>query len=208
MIHRLVAALVVLGWLAAAPAAGAADAAPKLLAPGDMIRGGFVQDRVLAGFAKPLHSEGKFVLIAGKGLIWQGESPFKTTTVISAAGILQLVDGQEAMRLPASRLPVLSHFYEVLSGALSGDEHLLQKDFKVVATSDPARWHLVLTPVRPDDVALGQIVSITLSGPDLADEVEIRKQSGDVDHLRFLDQSVAPAPLTPEESRLLNALGE
>jgi hypothetical protein len=207
VIHRLIAVLVGLCWLVAASAA-VADPAPRLLGQDEMIRGRFVQDRILAGFAKPLHSEGRFVLVNGKGLIWQGETPFKTTTVISASGILQLVDGQEAMRLPASRLPVLAHFYEVLGGALSGDEHLLQKDFKVAQSSDAGRWHLVLTPVRPDDVALGQIVSITLSGPDLADEVEIRKQTGDVDHLRFLDQAVAPAALSPEETRLLNALGE
>ena len=116
--------------------------------------------------------------------------------------------GQEAMRLPAARLPVLSHFYEVLSGALSGDAHLLQKDFTVAADASTERWRLVLTPVRPDDPALGQIASITLSGPDLADEVEIRKQAGDADHLHFLEQSVSIAALTAEESRLLNALGE
>jgi hypothetical protein len=208
VIHRRAAALAVLGWLVAAGAAAAGEAVPRMLAEGEVLRGHFVQDRVLAGFAKPLHSEGSFVLVGGKGLIWQGETPFKTTTVISASGILQLVDGKEAMRLPASRLPVLSHFYEVLSGALSGDSSLLEKDFKVAATADAARWRLVLTPARQDDVALGQIASITVSGPDLADEVEIRKQAGDADHLRFLDQSVAPTALTAEESRLLTALGE
>jgi hypothetical protein len=207
VIHRLGVVLAVLGWLVAT-AAAAGQAAPRLLAAGETVRGRFVQDRVLAGFAKPLHSEGRFLLVSGKGLIWQGDKPFKTTTVISASGILQLVDGQEAMRLPASRLPVLSHFYEVLSGALTGDAHLLQKDFTVAADADAERWRLVLTPVRPDDPALGQIASITLSGPDLADEVEIRKQAGDADHLRFLDQSVSTAALTAEESRLLNALGE
>jgi hypothetical protein len=179
---------------------------PRLLAAGEMLRGRFVQERVLAGFAKPLHSEGSFVLVPGKGLIWQGEVPFRTTTVITEAGILQLVDGEEAMRLPASRLPVLSHIYAALSGALSGDPRQLHKDFTVTMGGDAARWRLELAPARPNDAALGQIVSITVSGPDLADEVEIKKQAGDADRLRFIDQTVAPLALSPDESRLLQNL--
>ena len=33
------------------------------------------------------------------------ETPFANTTIITSAGILQLANGQEAMRLPASQLP-------------------------------------------------------------------------------------------------------
>jgi hypothetical protein len=186
----------------------AADAAPRQLRPGEMLRGRFVQDRTLTGFARPLRSEGSFVLVIGQGLVWQGERPFKSTTVITPAGILQLVNGEEAMRLPASHLPVLNHFYQVLSGALSGDPSGLQQDFRIERGGDPERWRLTLAPARPDDPAMGQVQTITISGPDLVDDVEIRKAGGDVDHLHFIDQSVVPVALSPEEARLLGAVAQ
>jgi hypothetical protein len=185
--------------------AAASAAEPRLLHPGEMLRGRFVQERTLAGFAKPLRSEGRFVLVIDRGLIWQGETPFKSTTVITRAGILQLVNGEEAMRLPASRLPVLTRFCQMLSGALSGDPSGLQQDFRIERGSEGERWQVTLAPARPDDPAMGQVQTIEMSGLDLVDDVEIRKAGGDVDHLRFVDQAVSPVALSAEEARLLDA---
>ena len=70
------------------------------------------------------------------GLIWRGEAPFKTTLVITASGILQLVDGQPSVRLPASRLPAVARVYDAMSGALSGDISRLDRDFKVDRMQD------------------------------------------------------------------------
>jgi hypothetical protein len=182
-----------------------AEAMPRTLAAGEMLRGRFVQERELAGFTKTLRSEGHFVLIGGRGLIWSAEIPFKNTTVITAGGILQVVNGQEAMRLPASRLPVISRFYDVLSGALSGDTRALQHDFTVERSADATSWRLLLSPARPNDPALGQVKTIALGGRTLVERVDISKTEGDADHLRFLDQSVGPLALTAEENALLDS---
>jgi hypothetical protein len=205
VIRQMLAGLAVIVCLFWPDPARPAEATPRTLNSGEMLRGRFVQERALAGFAKPLRSEGHFVLINGRGLIWSGESPFKNTTVITAGGILQVVNGQEAMHLPASRLPVVSRFYEVLSGALSGDTRALEHDFTVERSADATRWQLRLSPARPDDPVLGQVRLIAVSGATLVDEVDIRKSEGDADHLQFFDQVVAPIALTADETALLNA---
>jgi hypothetical protein len=205
VIQRLLAGFAVLACLLPLDLAGAAEATPRTLAAGEMLRGRFVQERELTGFSKILRSEGHFVLIGGRGLIWSAETPFRNTTVITAGGIVQVINGQEAMRLPAARLPVISRFYDVLSGALSGDTRALQRDFTVERSADATRWRLLLSPARADDPALGQVKTIALSGSALVDQVDISKAEGDADHLRFLDQVVGPLALTTEESALLDS---
>jgi hypothetical protein len=205
VIRRLLAGFAVLAGLLSPDLAGAAEPRPRTLADGEMLRGRFVQERELTGFSKILRSEGHFILIGGRGLIWSAETPFRNTTVITAGGIVQVINGQEAMRLPAARLPVISRFYNVLSGALSGDTRALQRDFTVERSADATRWRLLLSPARANDPALGQVKTIALSGSTLVDQVDISKAEGDADHLRFLEQVVGPLALTAEESALLDS---
>jgi hypothetical protein len=186
-------------------AARAADATPQTIAPGQALRGHFVQDRQLAGFSKPLRSEGTFVLVPGKGLIWRGEKPFANTTIISPDGILQIANGQEAMRLPASRLPGLSHLYEVLGAAVSGNIKPLQQTF-AVKQSGGAEWRILLTPLHPDSPAMAQMKSLTLLGTHFVDSVEVDKGGGDIDRITMLDQVVGSAQLSADEEALFAAL--
>jgi hypothetical protein len=183
----------------------AADIATQTIAIGQELRGRFVQERHLAGFANPLKSEGSFVLVPGTGLIWHGEKPFPNTTVLSPDGILQLADNQEAMRLPASRLPGLSHLYETLGAAVSGDIRPLQRTFAVVQQPG-ARWKITLTPLHPDNPAMAQLKSLVLTGTRFVDNVDVDKGDGDVDHIVFLDQHVEKADLTADERKLFAAL--
>ena len=182
--------------------AGAADRAPDLLHPGEVLRGHFTQERQLAGFSRPLKSSGSFLLAPGQGLIWQTEAPLADTTVITAEGILQLVNGQEAMRLSVARLPVVGRFYDVLSGALTGDAAPLERVFKVDRQADADHWQLALHPARADDPALAQIVAITVIGTQFVDTIEIQKPGGDADRLSFSAQHKTTGSLSPEEAEL------
>lgn len=181
---------------------GAAPPEPGALKPGQAIHGRFVQERHLAGLASPLRSEGSFLLAAGKGLIWRGEKPFATTVVITPAGILQTVNGAEVQRLPASRLPFLARFYDMLSGALSGDWSTLAHDFTVTRSSEGEQWTMALTPARTDDPAAAQLKSITVTGAKFVDAVEIRRANGDWEHLTFLEQALSAAPLAAADAQL------
>lgn len=201
----LVAAALALGICLPPARACAADIATQTIAVGQALRGHFVQERRLAGFANPLRSEGSFVLVPGTGLIWHGVKPFPNTTVLSPDGILQLANNQEAMRLPASRLPGLSHLYETLGAAVSGDIKPLQQTF-VVVQQPGAQWKITLTPLHPDNPAMAQLKSLVLTGGRFVDSVDVDKGGGDVDHITFLDQHMEKANLTADEKKLFAAL--
>ena len=106
--------------LALAPTIHAQQTSMATLAPEESLRGRFVQERHLAGFAAPLRSEGRFLLRPDRGLIWHGEKPFNATTVITSAGLLHEVDGTEANRMSTAQMALLGRFYDMLGGALSG----------------------------------------------------------------------------------------
>ena len=203
MTRRLLLALAALLLCAAA-----SPPQPGALKPGEAIHGRFVQERHLAGLASPLRSEGSFLLAAGKGLIWRGEKPFATVVVITPAGILQTVNGAEVQRLPASRLPFLARFYDMLSGALSGDWSTLAHDFTVTRSAEGDNWKMLLTPARADDPTAAQLRSITVTGAKFVDAVEIRRANGDWEQLTFLQQALSAAPLAADDTRLFEQAGQ
>ncbi len=184
----------------------AQEARPEVLREGQQLRGRFTQERRLQGFARPLRSEGDFLLLPGRGLVWRATVPFASTMVITPAGILQLLEGREAMRLPASRMPGLGQFYQVLAGAMSGDPSSLGQVFATGWQADATRWQLTLTPRRADDPALASIASIVVSGARLVEAVEVRKANGDADLMTFHDQRVGPAAPDAAEQALLTQL--
>jgi len=187
-----------------AGSAHAEGAAPQLITAGEILRGHFLQERELAGFSRPLRSEGSFVLAPGTGLIWRGEKPFASTTIVSSAGIVQLSGNQEAMRLPAAQLPGLNRLYEVLGAALSGDIAPLRQTFTVLRSTQGDRWQIALTPLQTGGVA--QLKSLVLSGERFVEDVKIDRGGGDVDNITFLDQTVSHADLTADEKSLLQTL--
>jgi hypothetical protein len=170
-----------------------------VLTDGDVLRGRFVQERHMQGFARPIRSEGSFVIAPGRGLIWRAETPFAVTTVVSPAGLVQSVDGTETTRLASARLPFLSRLYDMLAGALAGDWRSLDGVFSVTRGAD----QVSLVPVRPDDPTAAQISSITARLGRFVEAVEIKKPNGDFDRLTFRDQTLNDHPLEAAEAALL-----
>jgi hypothetical protein len=197
--------VVVFAVLASA-AAQAQEARPQVLREGEQLRGRFTQERRLQGFARPLRSEGDFLLVPGRGLIWRGQVPFASTLVITQGGILQLLDGREAMRLPASRAPGLGQFYQVLAGAMSGDPSNLGQVFNVVWQADGSHWQLTLTPRRADDPGLANIASIVVSGARVVEAVAVSKANGDADLMAFHDQQIGRSAPDAAEQALFSQL--
>jgi hypothetical protein len=186
-----------------ATSANAVEVSPERVTAKEVLRGRFTQERVLAGFSKPLVSTGTFVLVPGRGLIWQSESPFRTTVVVTDAGITQLVDGQEAMKVPASRLPGLSPLYRAMAAAISGDTAGLEKSFAVARNNDATHWSVRLVPSGVDGSMVAQVKSLTLNGSRFVDHVDVDKGGGDADHMSFTDQRAGPIDLSADEQSLL-----
>ena len=184
----------------------AADIRP--LVAGETLRGRFVQERFLKGFAAPLRTEGHFVLSPGRGLIWSAESPFAITTVITPAGLTQEVQGTERLRMASAQLPFLSRLYAVLGGALAGDWKALDGMFMTEsgsgASGEQDNWRMVLVPVNAGDPAM-PFSRITVTGNRFVGTVQLDKRDGDKDRLTFLDQALVTGPLAEGETRLLNS---
>ena len=200
----------VLFALAATPPARAANAVaggstePQPLRAGETLAGRFVQERHLLGLAAPLRSSGRFVLAAGKGLVWHGETPFDAIVVITPSGLQQLVDGQVVQSLPAARAPFLARLYDMLGGALGGDWSALSRDFSVERTAGDAGWTIVLKPLHAGEAGAAPLQSITITGRAFVDGVDIRHANGDWEHIAFSDQTRSRKPLAADAAHLLD----
>lgn len=193
---RIPAALLALFLLA-----GAADADPAAIRPGDIVRGQFVQERHLQGFSKPLISEGRFVLAPGEGLIWTVQSPFAVTTVVTPAGLLQQAAGTESLRLPVSQVPMMSRLYQMLDAALSGNLGVLETAFAVTRNGN----RLTLVPLSNGGTTAVPFRRLDLEVGQFVETVEIHRQEGDFDRIRFSDQRRSAGPLEPDEAALLQS---
>jgi hypothetical protein len=182
-----------------------AQAQLRSLAAGEILRGRFKQERQLKGFDRPLISTGDFVLDHGLGLIWRTEQPFAIMTVITAAGLVQSIDGEETTRLAAARLPFLARLYDLLGAALSGDWRALDKMFQVTRQGDAGHWEIVLAPHAGADPLAMPLRSVTLRGGQFLDHATIVRLDGDSDQLVFSDQILGTSLTVTEAERLREA---
>jgi hypothetical protein len=181
-----------------------ADPAAGMVAPDSVVRGRFVQERTLVGFAAPLRTEGHFVLIPARGLIWQAETPFKVRTVITPTALSQRIGDDETTRLTADRIPALARLADMLTGALSGNWQSLLHDFKVERSGSNTAWQVTLTPRDAVDATTLPFDSISVRGGRLVDFIELHRPGGDSDRISFLDQTVGAAALDENEGRILD----
>jgi hypothetical protein len=172
---------------------------PHNIGPNDVLRGRFVQERHLTGFKNVLRSEGHFVLAPSRGLIWQAETPFAMTTVITASGLAQEVNGNQTLRLQTSQIPFLARLYDIVGGALAGNWSKLDTDFTVSRAEDDKGWRVFLTPKKADDLAM-PFRSIDVHGTRFVETVTLAKPDGDFDQLTFLDQVLSGTQLTETEA--------
>ncbi len=175
------------------------------LAPGQTLHGRFVQERHLQGLASTLKSQGAFVLVPGRGLIWRIDVPIQTTIVITPAAIRQILNGNEVQHIDSAKVPFIAHFYDMLNGALMGDWAAMRHDFVVKTTGDRTAWRTVLTPLRPEDPIASMLASIVVTGGKVVDAVDINRSNGDSEHMVFIDQTVSSAALSGDDTHLLDS---
>jgi outer membrane lipoprotein-sorting protein len=200
--------LIALAFLLAVVHGPARAEEPQALAAGEILRGSFVQERLLQGFNGALRSEGTFLLAPGKGLIWRTDKPFAITTVMTEKGLAQQSNGATTLNVPASRAPIMAGLFDMLAGALSGDWSALQRDFTVERSEEAGKWHLRLKTRKEEPAAAMPIAEIRVAGGAFVDQVEIEKQGGDLDRLTFADQKREAGALTGDEKALLDIVGK
>lgn len=199
--RHLLAAALALGRRAAS-AADPLDAVRSRLADVALLRGDFVQVKRLAGFRNPLQSSGQFVLVRGRGVLWQTKQPFVSTLVVTPERLESLdAQGQRLSRLDARDEPALRSINQLLLATLAADLTPLRALFEIEAELiGPLGWRLAL---RPGDALLArQLARITLTGERHVHEVRLEERNGDRTEIAFSAWNSAGTP-SPTELALL-----
>jgi len=188
-----IAALVLLG---AAPA-GQIDA---LLAKPRVLCGRFDQSKQLVGLKKPLASNGRFCVIADKGILWRTLQPFPINLRITRDEIVQLQGERVASRLDAKKEPMVRMINSVLFALLAGDLSQLEKLFEVDSSVDGGNWSVKLKARAP---ALARAIgAIALAGGAHVRQVLITEPSGDRTTILFTAIETGDAAMTADEAAL------
>jgi hypothetical protein len=159
-------------------ASGAQAAAPVatiqgMLAKPEQLCGRFEQTKQLAGMKKPLASNGRFCVVAGKGVLWRTLKPFPNTLRLSRDEIVHLQGGD-----------------------LGQLETLFEVDGKATAKS----WNVSLKARSP---ALARAIgAISLDGDAYVRNIHMVEQGGDRTDISFSDIKTGPGAVLPEEAAL------
>lgn len=165
-----------------------------------VLRGQFQQEKSLAGFTKPVKSQGKFTVVKGRGIIWRTETPFASQLVLTRNALVQTTGSGAAQRLDAQREPALKAINTALFAVLSGDLNTVERYFEITGRADAREWTLHL---KPRETGWRQFIDrIELKGAAYLNRLEMLDANGDTTLIRFLNGSAADAPNTNEAAQL------
>lgn len=172
----------------------------RSLARAQVVRGAFVQQRHLAGLAKPLESDGRFLFARGTGIEWHTEKPFDSQFVLTDSGMTQRDEGGETLRISVADQPALTVVSRVFFALFALDFNALSQDFTMSGTDAPgAPWQLTL---RPKTAALGSVFRQALvTGDATVKSVRLEDANGDVTEIALRDVQYDPKGLTADERR-------
>lgn len=189
-------------FLLMAPAQAAAPVAKieAMLAKPQQLCGRFEQSKQLAGMKKPLASNGRFCVVAGKGVLWRTLQPFPNTLRLTRDEIVHFQGERVAMRLDAKTEPVVKMINSVLFSLLAGDLAQLDTLFEVDGSIDGNTWQVALKARQP---ALAKAIgSIRLDGGAFVKNISISEASGDRTSIVFSAIETGPAAITAQEAAL------
>jgi outer membrane lipoprotein-sorting protein len=170
------------------------------LAQASGVRAQFTQTQTLSAMKQPLVSTGSLVFFRERGVIWQIDTPYKATDVITDAGVSEVnANGQRTNTNSGNGVAQVSRMMRAM---LSGDLSALYSQFDVQADGTPAQWRMQLTPNQPQ---LAQsIKGLEMSGGDYLQALRITLANGDVTRIDFA-RSAAVSELAPAERTLFGA---
>jgi outer membrane lipoprotein-sorting protein len=200
---KFVMAALFLPMLATLNHAQAAVPAAKIqamLAKPPIMCGRFDQTKQLAGMKKPLASEGRFCVVAGKGVLWRTLKPFPSTLRLTRDEIVNYQGDRVAMRLDAKTEPTVRVINNVLFSLLAGDLGQLDTLFDGDGSVDANGWNVAL---KPRQAALEKAIgTIKLEGGAYVKSIVMNEASGDRTTIVFSAIQSGEAAMTKEEAAL------
>ncbi|WP_233850895.1 LolA family protein [Paraburkholderia sp. HD33-4] len=229
-VSRLAGAIGVIGalalaaaWVVGADAATVGDTTPTTHAANDAnaalvsqiaahlaqpkgVRARFTQTQTLAAMKQPLVSNGTLLFFRERGVIWQIDTPYKATYVITDAGVAQVDAGGHRASANgthgAQGTRGVAQVSKMMRAMLGGDLSALYSQFDVSAEGSAAQWRMRLTPNQPQ---LAQsIKGLDMSGGDYLQSLRITLANGDTTKLEFANSAAVAEP-TPDERSLFGA---
>jgi hypothetical protein len=171
-----------------------------MLAKPPVMCGRFDQSKQLAGMKKPLAADGRFCVVAGKGVLWRTLKPFPSTLRLTRDEIVNYQGDRVAMRLDAKTEPTVRMINNVLFSLLSGDLGQLETLFEVDGTVDAASWSVAL---KPRQAALEKAIgTIKLDGGAYVKTIVMSEGSGDRTTIVFSAIQSGESAMTKEEAAL------
>ena len=186
--------------LAIAPSHAAMPTAKiqALLAKPKVLCGRFDQSKQLAGMKRPLVSNGRFCVAAGKGVLWRTLQPFPNTLRLTRDEIVQMQGERVAVRLDAKQEPVVRMINNVLFSLLAGDLAQLDSLFEGEGSVLNNQWSVAL---KARDPGLAKVIAgVSLEGGAFVKQITIHEANGDRTGIVFSAMQTGEAAITPEEA--------
>jgi len=149
----------------------------------DLLCGEFKQQKHLKALARPLVTTGKYVFVAGQGILWQVQSPYPARLLVTKDELIQWDDTGEPLKLGYGKTPVFQALSNVFLTMFKGDIAALRNTFDLSATMTKDSWHLVLIPNY--DILTAAISKLTVSGGRHVEQITIHEPRGDQTLIRL-----------------------
>ncbi|MFM0072466.1 outer membrane lipoprotein carrier protein LolA [Paraburkholderia sediminicola] len=173
------------------------------LAQAKGVRAQFTQTQTLAAMKQPLVSTGSLLFFRDRGVIWQIDTPYKATYVITDAGVAEVdANGQRVTAHSAQGTRGVAQVSKMMRAMLGGDLSALYSQFDVQAEGSAAQWRMQLTPNQPQIAQ--SIKGLQMNGGDYLQSLRITLANGDITKLDFAKSAAVSEP-TPAERSLLGA---
>ncbi len=173
-----------------------------LLDKPQILCGNFHQTKQLVGINKPLLSNGRFCVVANKGILWQTLHPFPNTLRLTPTEIIQMQGKQTTLQMNASQEPVVRMINSVLFSLLAGDFSQLDKIFILHSHIENSQWEVNL---KARESALAKVIgNISLDGGKHVRKVAIQETNGDKTIINFSDIKNGKNSMTQEEGALFD----
>jgi outer membrane lipoprotein-sorting protein len=190
-------ALAALGYVQAAVPVAKIQA---MLAKPAVMCGRFDQTKQLAGMKKPLTAEGRFCVVAGKGILWRTLKPFPSTLRLTRDEIVNYQGDRVAMRLDAKTEPTVRVINNVLFSLLAGDLGQLDTLFDGDGSVDATSWNVAL---KPRQAALEKAIGeIRLEGGAYVKSIVMNEAGGDRTTIVFSGIQTGEGAMSKEEAAL------
>ena len=171
-----------------------------MLAKPAIMCGRFDQTKTLAGMKKPLASEGRFCVVAGKGVLWRTLKPFPSTLRLTRDEIVNYQGDRIAMRLDAKTEPTVRVINNVLFSLLAGDLGQLDTLFDGDGSVDATSWNVAL---KPRQAALEKAIGeIRLEGGAYVKSIVMNEAGGDRTTIVFSGIQTGEGAMSKEEAAL------